>query len=75
MAQRERADVVVVGSGAGGSTAHDGSSVVDENGRVWAYDNLYVAGTAVLAQANAGNPTIACIAAALRTVDAIAGHV
>jgi choline dehydrogenase-like flavoprotein len=55
--------------------AHDGSSVVDENGRVWAYENLYVAGAAVLAQANAGNPTIACIAAALRTVDAIAGHV
>jgi choline dehydrogenase-like flavoprotein len=55
--------------------APDGSSVVNENGRVWAYENLYVAGTAVLAQANAGNPTIACIAAALRTVDAIAGNV
>jgi hypothetical protein len=54
--------------------AHDGWSVVDENSRVWAYENLYVAGTAVLAQANAGNPTIACIAAALRTVDAIAGR-
>jgi choline dehydrogenase-like flavoprotein len=54
--------------------ANDGSSVVDEYGRVWAYDNLYVAGTAVLAQSNAGNPTIQCIAAALRTADRIAGR-
>lgn len=52
----------------------DGTSVLDESGRLWAYDNLYVAGTCVLAQANAGNPTIMCIAAALRTADRILGH-
>lgn len=54
--------------------AADGSSVVDETGRVFAYENLYIAGTAVLGQANAGNPTIVCIAAALRTADRIAGR-
>jgi choline dehydrogenase-like flavoprotein len=49
----------------------DGNSVVDRDGRLWRYDNVYVAGNAVLAQSNAGNPTLTTIAAALRTADAI----
>lgn len=46
-----------------GSCRFGPASVVEENGRIWAYDNLYIVGTAVLAQANAGKPTITCIAA------------
>jgi choline dehydrogenase-like flavoprotein len=52
----------------------DGSSVVDRNGKLWRYANVYVAGNAVLAQSNAGNPTLTTIAAALRTADAILGN-
>lgn len=51
--------------------ADDSTSVVDKSGRLWRYDNLYVAGNAVLCQSNAGNPTLTTIAAALRTADAI----
>jgi choline dehydrogenase-like flavoprotein len=49
----------------------DGNSVVDRNGRLWRYENIYVAGNAVLAQSNAGNPTLTTVAAALRTADSI----
>jgi choline dehydrogenase-like flavoprotein len=49
----------------------DGTSVVDRNGKLWRYENVYVAGNAVLAQTNAGNPTLTTIAAALRTADSI----
>jgi choline dehydrogenase-like flavoprotein len=52
----------------------DGTSVVDRNGRLWRYENVYVAGNAVLAQTNAGNPTLTTIAAALRTADSIRAH-
>ena len=51
--------------------ADDGTSVVDKTGRVWAYENMYVAGNAVLSRTNGGNPTMLCIAAALRTADTI----
>lgn len=47
----------------------DGQSVVDRNGKLWRYDNLFVAGNAVLAQTNGGNPTMTTIAAALRCAD------
>ena len=41
-------------------------------GRLWGYDNLYVAGNAVFAVSNAGNPTPMMIAMGLRTAGAIA---
>jgi choline dehydrogenase-like flavoprotein len=53
----------------------DGNSVVDRNGKLWGYDNVYVAGNAVLAQSNAGNPTLTTVAAALRTANAIQSDV
>lgn len=49
----------------------DGTSVVDPTGRLWNYDNLYVAGNAVHSTSNAGNPTPITIAFALNTADAI----
>jgi choline dehydrogenase-like flavoprotein len=51
----------------------DGDSVVDREGKLWKYDNLFVAGNAVLAQTNGGNPTMTTIAAALRCADRILG--
>lgn len=71
----------VVLYGAGGS-AHlmgscrmgakdDGSSVVNGSGQVWAMDNLFVAGNAVLGTSNSSNPTFTLVAAALRTADRI----
>ena len=50
----------------------DGTSCVDSYGRLWGYDNLYVAGNAVFAVSNAGNPTPMTIAMGLRTAGAIA---
>ena len=50
----------------------DGTSCVDPFGRLWGFDNLYVAGNAVFAVTNAGNPTPMTIAMALRTAGAIA---
>ena len=52
----------------------DGTAVVDCFGRLWGYDNLYVAGNALLAHTNAGNPSIVSIACALRTVERIVGN-
>mgnify|MGYP005853072371 CR=1 FL=1 len=54
--------------------ADDGTSCVDLDGRLWGYDNLYVAGNAVLAVSNAGNPTSMSIALALRTGERIAAR-
>ena len=50
----------------------DETSCVDSFGKLWGYDNIYVAGNAIFAVSNAGNPTIMTIAMALRTADAIA---
>jgi choline dehydrogenase-like flavoprotein len=50
----------------------DGESCVDANAKLWGYDNLYVAGNAIFAISNAGNPTLMTVAMALRTADAIA---
>jgi choline dehydrogenase-like flavoprotein len=47
------------------------SSVVSPEGRLWAYDNCYVAGNAVLGERNASNPTLTTITLALHVADAI----
>jgi choline dehydrogenase-like flavoprotein len=57
--------------GCGMGASDDGTSVVDPTGRLWAYDNLYVAGNAVHSTSNAGNPTPITIAFALNTADTI----
>ena len=49
----------------------DGSSVTDPDGRFWRMQNLYAAGLPVLGAATACNPTLTCVAYALRTADAI----
>ncbi len=59
--------------GCGMGTHDDGSNVVDPNGRLWGYDNLFVAGNSVHSTTNAGNPTSITIAFALNTADAILG--
>ncbi len=40
-------------------------------GRVWGYDNLYVADNSVIGSSNSGNPTFMMVAQALRTADRI----
>ena len=52
----------------------DGTSVVDTAGRMWGYDNVFVAGNAVFSEANACNPTLTTVALALRTADTIAAR-
>jgi choline dehydrogenase-like flavoprotein len=47
------------------------SSVVSPEGRLWGYENCFVAGNAVLGERNASNPTLMTIAFALHTADAI----
>jgi len=49
----------------------DGASCVDTFGKLWRFENIYVAGNAVFAVSNAGNPTLTTVAMALRTADAI----
>lgn len=49
------------------------TSVVSPEGRLWGYDNCYVAGNAVLGERNASNPTLTTIAFALHAADAISG--
>jgi choline dehydrogenase-like flavoprotein len=49
----------------------DGTSVVNAEGRLWRYENLYVAGNAVLSTPNAANPTLTTVAAALHCAEAI----
>lgn len=53
----------------------DGISCVDTFGKLWRCDNVYVAGNAVFAVSNAGNPTLTTVAMALRTADAVAAAV
>lgn len=50
----------------------DDTSCVDSYGKLWGYDNIYVAGNAVFSTSNAGNPTLMTIAMGLRTAAAIA---
>lgn len=49
----------------------DNTSCVDTFGKLWGYENIYVAGNALFAISNAGNPTLTTVAMALRTADAI----
>lgn len=53
----------------------DGTSVVDRYGRVWGYENLFVADNSVIETSNAGNPTFMTVAQALRTADRILGRI
>jgi GMC oxidoreductase len=52
----------------------DGTSCVNATGRLWRYENIYVAGNAVLSTSNAGNPTLTTVAFGLHTADAILGR-
>jgi choline dehydrogenase-like flavoprotein len=51
----------------------DGSSVCDSDGRVWAYENLYVAGNGVIPTALVCNSTLTALTLAVRTARAVAG--
>jgi choline dehydrogenase-like flavoprotein len=54
---------------------NDGTSVVDRYGKVWGYENLFVADNSVIETSNAGNPTFMMVSQALRTADRILGRV
>jgi hypothetical protein len=54
--------------------AQSSTSVVSPDGRLWGYENCYVAGNAVLGERNASNPTLSTVAFALQTADAILSH-
>jgi pyranose oxidase len=47
----------------------DGCSVADRYGRVWRFENLYVAGTGAIPTACATNPTLTACALAVRTAE------
>ncbi|WP_043664191.1 GMC oxidoreductase [Streptomyces xylophagus] len=52
-------------------TADDGTSVCDPDGRVWGFDNLYVAGTGVIPTAMAANVTLTGAVTAVRAARAV----
>ncbi|CUR56736.1 Pyranose oxidase [metagenome] len=52
----------------------DGTSVSDPDGRVWDFDNLYVAGCGVIPTPLASNSTIAGVTLAVRTARAVAAQ-
>lgn len=49
----------------------DGTSVTDRYGKLWRYDNIFVADNSVIETSNAGNPTFMMVSQALRTADRI----
>jgi choline dehydrogenase-like flavoprotein len=55
------------------SAVDDGSGVCDEVGRVWGFDNLYLAGNGVIPTALAANSTLTAVAVAVRTVRHLTG--
>ncbi|MEV6040693.1 GMC oxidoreductase [Nonomuraea sp. NPDC052116] len=54
--------------------ADDGTSVCDPDGRVWGFDNLYVAGNGVIPTAMAANVTLTGAVTAVRAARAVAGR-
>ncbi|MER5435471.1 GMC oxidoreductase [Streptomyces sp. NPDC002588] len=56
------------------SAADDGTGVCDPDGRVWGYDNLYLAGNGVIPTAMAANVTLAGVVTAVRAARAVAAR-
>ncbi|MFF4505820.1 GMC oxidoreductase [Streptomyces sp. NPDC001401] len=54
--------------------ADDGTSVCDPDGRVWGYDNLYLAGNGVIPTAMAANVTLTGAVTAVRAARAVAAR-
>ena len=54
--------------------ADDGTSVCGPDGRVWGYDNLYLAGNGVIPTAMAANVTLTGVVTAVRAARAVATH-
>lgn len=55
-------------------TADDGSSVCAPDGRVWGFDNLYLAGGSVVPTAIVGNSTLAAAVTAVRAARSLTGQ-
>ena len=53
------------------SAADDGTGVCDFEGRVWGFDNLFVAGNGVIPSAMTANSTLTAVALAVRTVRSV----
>ncbi len=55
------------------SVADDGTGVADQRGRVWGYDNLYLATNGLIPTRMAVNPTLTGVCLAIHVADAISG--